>query len=221
MTTTQQATTTATRPATQPRLPHGLDPSDLIARLVDPSLRIEDIASDLGVTVSQLLDAAEHPLVTSILDRMDRLDRRRARRAQAAAQPTAAQTLELICYDRAATPETRRKAATKLLAAPRTTKASAVVSTKSMPRQTSSAAHPHNRTPKLSKAKARVSPTSPPEGEVDPPRGSGEGHQPPAAQRRSNLPPSPLGRGPGGVSVTRRAAALLSASLSLWGRGPG
>ena len=97
-------------------LPHNIDPGALLDRLTDPNIPIIEIARELGVTVAQVLDAAEHPIITSILSRMDRLDRRRARRAATAAAPAAIQTLDLLTLDRGAAPETRRKAATRILA---------------------------------------------------------------------------------------------------------
>jgi len=156
------------------QLPHGIDPSDLIARLVDPSLRIEDIASDLGVTVTQLLDAAEHPLVTSTLTRMDRLDRRRARRAAIAATPNAIQTLDALTYSAtAAPPETRRKAASKVLSESRTTKR-----------------HPWtpSQSSTMSEAKARVSHPLPQSATMLE-RAGVRGLKQPVAQRRTHSAP--------------------------------
>ncbi len=96
-------------------LPHNIDPGALLDRLTDPNIPIIEIARELGVTAAQILDAAEHPIITSMLARMNRLDRRRARRQAAAAAPAAIQTLDLLTIDRSANPETRRKAATKIL----------------------------------------------------------------------------------------------------------
>ena len=133
-------------------LPHNIDPSALLDCLTDPNLPIIEIARELGVTVAQILDAAEHPIITSIMSRLNRLDRQRAKRALAAAAPAAIQTLDLLTIDRSASPETRRKAATKIL----------TITAQPRKRRTS----PWKPSP--IEAKARAFPPLPTEEDVDP-----------------------------------------------------